>query len=218
MTSPSTRSQLTPLGPVRTLKAFSVVTLMLSLAACSALPSGPDAGSSTGASVLSTSYAEALPVEQQLMLGTMALDETSQTVTSEQARELGTLWGAYRSLLGDSNTSEAELQALLRQIEGTMTESQLQAIAALELTAEDRPEILQGLGLGLGRAAAEGEAGEDAGGFRSGDFGPPEGFEPPGDFEPPEDFNPGGGGGESGLPGGGEGGGFANRGQGFDPE
>jgi hypothetical protein len=174
----------------------------ITLTACGSA-AGVGAAASGSDGPLSTSYPEALAVEQQLMLGTMALDGTSDAVTSDQASTLLTLWKAYQSLQADSSASDVEIQALVQQIEGTMTDAQLTAIADRQLTAADSSTIIASLNLSFGRTdlqdGGEGDAqipfsdqvgpvdGEGGGGFRGGEFpgggfgqggGPPEGFVP----------------------------------------
>jgi len=79
--------------------------------------------------------------------GTFRLESTEQAVTAEQAKELLPLWKAYRSLSGSSSSSTVELQALVKQIQGTMAEEQVTAIAAMGLTAEDLNTVAQEQGV-----------------------------------------------------------------------
>jgi len=69
-----------------------------------------------------------------LALGTLGLEDTENAVTQEQARALLPLWQAVASgaLQGDS-----EAQAVLKQIEGVMTASQLAAIEDMAPTLGD---------------------------------------------------------------------------------
>jgi hypothetical protein len=83
--------------------------------------------------VLATSYEGALSASNQLMLGTLLLEGTEHAVTPEQAKTLLPLWQALQGGV----TAQAEVNAVLKQIEGTMTQEQLQAIAAMQLTQED---------------------------------------------------------------------------------
>lgn len=96
---------------------------------------------------LDTSYPGALPVSSQLALGTFLLEETESAVTPEQAKTLLPLWQALQS---GTLQNEAETNAVLRQIEGTMTEEQLAAIAAMQLTGADLRAWAQENGLRLG--------------------------------------------------------------------
>jgi hypothetical protein len=82
----------------------------------------------------------------QLVLGTMRLEEAGNAVTAEQAKSLLPLW---QSLQGGV-TAQAEVSAVLKQIESTMTHDQLAAIAAMRLTQEDLQSWMQEQGMGGG--------------------------------------------------------------------
>jgi len=94
---------------------------------------GSSDGSYTSAT-LDTSYPNALPAAMQLALGSLRLEGSEQAITPAQAKTLLPLWQA---LQGTALRNQAEINAVLRQIEKTMTESQLAAIAALRLTTDD---------------------------------------------------------------------------------
>jgi len=96
--------------------------------------------------VLDTSYPDALSVSNQLVLGTIELEETEHAVTPEQATALLPLWQALQGGV----TAEAEVNAVLKQIEGTMTQEQLEAIAAMQLAQEDLQAWMQEQGMGFG--------------------------------------------------------------------
>ena len=90
-----------------------------------------------------------------LTLGTFELEDTEDAVTPQQATELLPLWQMVQS---GSLQGDAETQAVVRQIEGVMTESQRAAIDAMGSTFDDvqawmeeqgiempaRPELGQG--------------------------------------------------------------------------
>ena len=96
---------------------------------------------------LDTSYADALDASSQLALGTIQLEGTENSVTSEQATSLLPLWQALQR---GGVTAQAEVDAVLKQIEGTMTSEQLAAIAAMQLTQEDLRAWMQEQGPGMG--------------------------------------------------------------------
>jgi hypothetical protein len=83
---------------------------------------------------LVTSYERALPASSQLALGTFQLEGTENAITPQQAKTLLPLWQAIQ---GGSLQSDAETNAVLKQIEGAMTAEQLAAIAAMQLTVEE---------------------------------------------------------------------------------
>ena len=136
-----------------------------------------------------------MPVQTQLMLGTFFLEDTEYEVTAEQAPELITLWKALQALSTSDTTAEAEIEAVVNQIQNAMTSDQLAAIHEMDLTQESLRTLMEELGIqqGEGLTGADGE-------------GQPEGF--------PEGGVPGGGF-PGGGPGGGQGQGMGPGGQGF---
>ncbi|MFL7793555.1 MAG: hypothetical protein AB8I69_15545, partial [Anaerolineae bacterium] len=132
---------------------ISVFVLTLSvmlLAACASSESAqaveePVSGSYTS-KVLDASYEGALSVSDQLMLGTLLLEGTEHAITPEQAKTLLPLWQALQGGV----TIEIEVNAVLKQIEGTMTQEQLQAIAALQLTQDDLQAWMEEQGMSGG--------------------------------------------------------------------
>jgi hypothetical protein len=108
-------------------------------------------------SYLDTSYEGALPAANQLILGIFLLEETAEAITPAQAEALLPLWQAIQ---GGALQGQAEVNAVLSQIEGTMTSEQLSAIAAMQLAREDLATWLQEQGIELAqRSAGEGGAG-----------------------------------------------------------
>jgi hypothetical protein len=143
-----------------------------------------------------------LPAATRLVIGTLKLDETEYAVTAEQAAELLPLWQVYQSLSSSDTAAQEEIDALIEQIEETMTPQQNQAIAEMQLTQEDVFAVMQEQGMTFGdRPEAGGGAPQGGGG--GGGFTPPGG----GGFAPPGGGAPGGGG---GFPGG--------DGQGLSPD
>jgi hypothetical protein len=106
------------------------------LAGCGGEQAAPvdEGGSETHSSAaLDTSYPNALDVSSQLALGTLRLEETENAATPDQATALLPLWQALQGGV----TVQAEVEAILRQIQGTMTQEQLAAIVAMQLTQDD---------------------------------------------------------------------------------
>ena len=104
---------------------------------------------------LDSSYDGALDAGTQLVLGTIQLEETDGAVTAEQAADLLPLW---RALQGGV-TAQAEVSAVLKQIEGLMTQEQLETIAAQQLTRDDLQAWMQERGMGF--AGAGGDMGDE---------------------------------------------------------
>jgi hypothetical protein len=90
-----------------------------------------------------------LPLAAQLALGTLKLEGTDQAVTTEQAVQLLLLWQTYRSLTSSDTAAQVELEAVIQQIQGTLTPEQIRAIEAMQLTRQSISEVLQALGLNL---------------------------------------------------------------------
>jgi hypothetical protein len=121
------------------------------LAGCGAEEATPatadeDTAAAYISAALDTSYDGALDARNQLMLGTIQLEGTDNAVTPEQATGLLPLWQALQGGV----TAQAEVEAVLKQVEGAMTQEQLEAIARLQLTQEDLRTWMQEQGLGAG--------------------------------------------------------------------
>lgn len=121
-------------------KRITLLTLiaLIALSACSSAPAAPAASTTaqdtyTSAN-LDTSYEGALSARNQLALGMLQLDATANAITPEQAKSLLTLWQALRGTTQSGASAQAEVSALLGQIEGALTAQQLATIKDLKLT------------------------------------------------------------------------------------
>jgi hypothetical protein len=201
---------------MRSMKAFSITALVGLAAVLSACQGGASAdGSTNDGEYLTAEYENAIPVESQLILGTLMLEDTEQAVDAELAAELLPLWQMQKTLAASDTASTEEMDALIDQIQETMTREQIRAIAGMQLTQQEMFAYMQKAGLMQmpqfegtpGASDAEGTfypggmGGEGSRTFESG--GPPAGFEGGG---PPAGFE------------GGPGGDFPSYGQGFNPE
>src|SRR5512143_1412777 len=110
---------------MKKITVISTLLLSLFLAACSA-----QTASTTSAGNIS---AVALPAASRLILGTFKLEGTDHAVTAGQAAQLLPLWQVYRELSSSDTAAQAEVEALVEQIQETMTSSQLKAIYAMGL-------------------------------------------------------------------------------------
>ncbi len=110
------------------------------------------------ASRLDTSYEGALPQRNQLLLGTLQLEEGDAPVSGEQAATLLPLWQGIRATMTSGAASQAETDALLAQIEATLTDAQIAAIGEMKLTQVNLQEWAksQGLSVGTGEGAVTG--------------------------------------------------------------
>lgn len=135
---------------------FITFVLSLLLAACgTASNSNTSVGDLYISSVLLTDYENALPVRNQLAIGTIKLDGTSQAVTSDQAKQLLPLYQALRGTTTSGGGSQEEISALLGQIEITMTADQLQAISEMKLTFTDMQSWATENGIALGTGSGQ---------------------------------------------------------------
>ena len=170
---------------------LTLLTLALILIACGGSASEAESASTTQ---LSSAGEDDLSVEMQLALGTVKLDEGENAIDAAQAAELLPLWKALLSFSGSEITAPEEIEAVISQIEATMTTPQIEAIAAMQLSRDDFASVYEMLGLeiavGGGDITPEMQATMQA--ARESGEGPPEGF--------------GGGQGMGGGPGGGGGG------------
>jgi len=186
--------------------ATGIFLSMVILTACSAanvnttLPNpDPATGEGSGTpqfnSLLKTDYENALPIATQLAIGLFKLEQTDTPLSAEQAAALLPLWKAYKSLSNSESSSPMEMDALITQIQETISTEQLQAIADMKLTGEmmiqlsqERNITLGGFGGGrlselsdeeMATRQAMRESGQAPGG--GGGFGPPGGG---GGFDP----------------------------------
>lgn len=93
------------------------------------------------------------PLSMKLALGTFKLEHTDYPINADQAGALLPLWKAIRSLSESETSAAEELQAVLDQIQETMTPEQIAAIESMELTAQDMGTIAEEFGLDFGNFA-----------------------------------------------------------------
>lgn len=116
---------------------FTILMIVITLAA-TLLASCSNTTSTVSAS-------SGLSTASRLALGTLKLEGTSQSVTASQAVQLLTLWQGYQSLSTSDTSSQFELDALVKQIESTMTSDQVKVIDAMDLTDQSVSETLETL-------------------------------------------------------------------------
>ena len=92
----------------------------------------------TGA--LRADYENALDVTSQLALGVLRLEDTADAVTTEQATQMLPLW---KTLQGTTVKTQAERLALTKQIEKLLSDTQIAAITAMQLTEAEAQTWLQ---------------------------------------------------------------------------
>ncbi len=141
-----------------------LVLMGAALAGCGGEQAAPalveeEVGDAYASDVLDVSYDGALNAAGQLALGTIQLEETEDAVTPEQAAALLPFWQALQGGV----TARAEVNALMKQVEGTMADEQLQTIAAMRLTQEGMRVWMQGQGMGMGGGQGQGRSGGGGG-------------------------------------------------------
>jgi hypothetical protein len=125
--------------------------LTLVLAACSGTAApAPTSGDVYVSQNLPVDYDGAIPVRNQLALGTLELNQGDLAVSAEQAKTLIPLWQGLRSTQQSGGSAQAEINALLSQIEAAMTPEQLQGIAAMKLTQPDMQAWATANGITMG--------------------------------------------------------------------
>ncbi|MBP6473054.1 MAG: hypothetical protein KBE23_16710 [Chloroflexi bacterium] len=186
---------------MKNLTLWLALLIFLGLAACSsggaetAVTTANSTGNGdTAVSRLNETYADALPVQSQLAIGTLQLETTDQVVDEAQAAELLPLWRAALSLARSDTSAAVEIAAVINQIQDTMTPAQISAIAAMQITSDSMQAMIADGTLVFGRGGFGG------GNNSSGQTGDLAGAPPAGEFPA------GGGPGSGGGPGGGLGG------------
>jgi len=119
---------------------FTLLVLTLILTACSGNTSSAAGPAASGQGGGATGQ---LSAPMQVALGTIKLDGTENAVTPEQAKELLPLWETLQQLEGSDTAAAQEKEALVSQIQETMTHEQTQAITALNLSRQDMFSIMQ---------------------------------------------------------------------------
>jgi len=154
-----------------------LILLTLLLTAC-----GASNETQSGSAPASNASAGALPVQTQIIIGTFKLEGTDLAVTAEQAAELLPLWRVYSDLISSDSAAPEEIDALIEQIQETMTPEQMKAIADMKLTQENVFVTMQEQGIDMGGGPQRsGDTQNNNNNRRS--FRPPDGSGmPPGDF------------------------------------
>jgi hypothetical protein len=119
---------------------FILLVLTLILTACSGNASnaaGPTGNAPGGGA------AGELSAPMQVALGTIKLDGTGNAITAEQAKELLPLWETLQQLEGSDTAAAEEKDSLVGQIQETMTQEQMKAITALNLSRRDMFSVMQ---------------------------------------------------------------------------
>jgi hypothetical protein len=138
--------------------AAVIVVLAVVLVACSAkaTPTAPAGGAGAPAANGTPGAGfnnRPLPLAESLLVGTLKLQGTSNAVTATQAAALVPLWQAYAQLTSSNTAAQAEIDAVVSQIQTTLTPAQVSAITAMKLTSQDLFTEMSSLGLTNGGGA-----------------------------------------------------------------
>ena len=116
------------------LSIIGLTFLVLFLFGCT--PSEGEQGGIAEVAALAVTDDATLSDVARLALGSVQLEETELSIDAAQAETLLPLWQAVQTLGQSETTAVAELDALASQIEGVMQPSQIEAIAAMDLSLE----------------------------------------------------------------------------------
>jgi len=111
-----------------------LIILAILLNACSTYNTS-NANTSSNDALIMEKQTETQIVEREskstneLLIGTLMLDGTSEQITLEQAETLLPLWQLYQTLASEDETASEELDALEKQITSIFTEEQLTTMA-----------------------------------------------------------------------------------------
>jgi hypothetical protein len=150
---------------------LAALILVVVLSACAAKASASTGTTSGSAATPAAGGTQPLSLPAQLVIGTLKLEGTANAVDAAEATQLIPLWQAYAQLIGSNTAAQAEIDAVVTQIQSTMTPTQVQAITAMKLTRQDEFSTMSSLGLTNG-FGANGTPGAQrtprAGGFTGG--------------------------------------------------
>jgi len=114
----------------------SLILSLVALAISACAPAAPSSSvpTSAAASAIEITFTDAASLRSQLAYGIIKLKDTSNVVTTEQAKAMIPLWQAIIALSGDETTAAEELTAVQDQITQALTPAQIQAVAAMKIT------------------------------------------------------------------------------------
>ncbi len=139
-----------------------ILTLSLLLASCSGTADSASTSATNPEAYVSpnldVSYENALNARLQLTLGSLKLAETNTPITAEQATTMLPLWQALQNMTRTGNSAQAEVNALLAQIEAAFTPEQLTAIREMKLTSDDIQTWASANGVTTGSGGGQGSS------------------------------------------------------------
>jgi hypothetical protein len=200
----NTKKSLLPLVAVIMILAVVLVACGAKASAATTTTSGTTGGSggvTANGTPAPRNLTQPLPLAESQLIGTIKLKGTGNAVDAKTAAALVPLWQAYAQLTSSNTAAQAEIDAIVTQIQDTMTPQRIQAITDMKLTRQDLFAAESSLGLtngfggnGTGTPRAPGTGGGGGGFFPGGGDaagGPPGGGDAGG---PPGGADRGGGG------------------------
>jgi hypothetical protein len=128
---------------------IALFTLLITSLMYACAPTVEATPTSLASVYLSSEYTDAANIRSQLAYGTIKLADTPNAITTEQAKSLIPLWQAVISLSGDDTTASEELTAVQDQITAMLNETQLQAIAEMQITNAELNDFYAQYGVSL---------------------------------------------------------------------
>ena len=143
---------------------FGILVLMM-LVACGGTSGETAVIVSEDSAQLNDSFEDALSIQAQLAIGTILLEDDALAVDADQAAKLLPLWNGLQGMEASGTAADAELTAVVNQIQATMTTAQIVAIAEMDLTQEAMRTLIAD---GVIEVEARGDRGADGGGAPAG--------------------------------------------------
>ncbi len=137
-------------------------------------------GSSQSSNAVATATT-GLSQEEKLLVGTLKLESTSQAVSATQAKELLPLWETMQSLASSGTAAQQEVDAVISQIESTMSAEQISSIKAMNLTQRDLAAAMMDTGTSLAASSTASSTNSSSAQSQA-NVGAPGGGNPPADM------------------------------------
>lgn len=142
---------------------LTILTLLiLTLTACGGAQTATESNSGQP-----NGLSNELPMASKLVIGSFKLEETDLAITAEQAADLLPLWQVYEDLSSSDAAAQEEVDALIAQIQETMTPEQMKSINDMNLTPQDVFTVMQEQGVQLAgrpQQSDQGNGGQNNGG------------------------------------------------------
>lgn len=133
-----------------------VLTVIISSLVLTACAGGAPGGAAPGAGGPGGSEKSKTTTEVKTAMGIIALEDTDQAVTVDQAKVLLPLYKAVKALGASATTAPAELEALYSQIRENLDSSQIQTIDNLDVSSQTIQAVLTKYGAISDGLASEG--------------------------------------------------------------